>query len=180
MVNEDTEPFRACPQGHVFTVAVVRLRGRGLVVPAMVLAALALRLIAIGDTLSHDEGYTWLVASAHGPGVFFNRLFAYENTPPLYYLLTWPLPDVGEAWLRIVSVIAGVGCVCAVWWVASGTLSRPYRENVPLAAAIAAAAIAVAPFAVSYSDYARGFILSDLFLLIALGAALRKRWWLYA
>ena len=134
----------------------------------ILVAALVLRLIAIGDTLSNDEGYTWLVASAHGPGAFLDRLSAYENTPPLYYLLTWPLPDDGVAWLRIVSVLAGVGCVAAVYWVVRGR-----------AGLFAAGALAVAPFAVSYADYARGFVLADLGLLIALGAAMRGRWWLY-
>src|SRR3954454_17950962 len=83
----------------------------------LVLGGLGLRLLAIGDTLSHDEGYTWLVASAHSPAAFLDRLQAFENTPPLYYLLTWPLPDGAEPWLRIVSVLAGVGCVAAVWWI---------------------------------------------------------------
>ena len=135
----------------------------------VLLGALVLRLIAIGDTLSHDEGYTWLVSSAGGPGVFFDRLGAFENTPPLYYLLTWPLPDEGVAWLRVVSVLAGVGCVAALWWMLPGR-ARLYG----------AAALAVAPFAVSYSDYARGFVLADLGLLVALGALMRRNWWLYA
>jgi hypothetical protein len=144
-------------------------------------------LVAIGDPLSHDEGYTWLVSSAGGAGTFFDRLGAYENTPPLYYLLTWPLPDAGVAWLRIVSVLAGTGCVAAVWWITAGTRSTlaphsgAYVYGVRSAAPwIAAGAMAVAPFAVSYSDYARGFILADLGLLIALGAAMRRNWWLYA
>jgi hypothetical protein len=140
----------------------------------VVVCALVLRLIAIGQPLSNDEGYTWLVTSAGGWHTFFDRLTAYENTPPLYYLLTWPLPNDGVAWLRIVSVLAGVGCVAAVWWVVAGM-------RVPRHAPwIAAAALAVAPFAVSYSDYARGFILADLGLLVALGAAIRRNWWLYA
>src|SRR5919205_853423 len=87
----------------------------------LLLGALVLRLVAVGDPLSHDEGYTWLVSSAGSPGPFFDRLAAFENTPPLYYLLTWPLPDDGVAWLRIVSVLAGVGCVAAVWWVVRGS-----------------------------------------------------------
>src|SRR4051794_30674467 len=128
----------------------------------LLLGALALRLLAIGDTLSHDEGYTWLVASAHGPQAFYDRLSAFENTPPLYYLLTWPLPDDGVGWLRLVAVLAGVGCVAATYWTASFTSSRVERREVKLAAVFAAAAVAVAPFAVSYSDYARGFVLADL------------------
>jgi hypothetical protein len=145
----------------------------------LLLGALVLRLVAVGDTLSHDEGYTWLVTSAHGPDAFFDRLRAYENTPPLYYLLTWPLPDDGVAWLRLVSVLAGVGCVAAVWWIARSTFLSPGETNVYRAAWLAAGALAVAPFAVSYSDYARGFVLADLGLLIALGAAIRRNWWLY-
>jgi len=43
----------------------------------LILGALALRLVALGETLSHDEGYTWLVASAHGPSVFYDRLSAF-------------------------------------------------------------------------------------------------------
>src|SRR3954462_7009399 len=125
----------------------------------VLLGALLLRLVAIGDTLSHDEGYTWLVASSGGPGTFFAGLAAFENTPPLYYLLTWPLPDDGVAWLRIVSVLAGVGCVAAVWWAVRAIAGQR-------AALFAAAALAVAPYAVSFSDYARGFILADLGLLI--------------
>jgi hypothetical protein len=140
--------------------------------------ALVVRLIAVGQTLSHDEGYTWLVTSSGGLGTFFHRLDAFENTPPLYYLLTWPLPDTGVAWLRVVSVLAGVGCVAAVWWVIDG-LSKDLTTH-SVAKLFGAAALAVAPFAISYSDYARGFILADLGLLIALGAAIRRNWWLYA
>src|SRR3954466_2320571 len=157
----------------------MRLPRRGVMLPGMraravlgvlLLGGLVLRLVAVGDTLSHDEGYTWIVSSAGSPDAFFDRLGAYENTPPLYYLLTWPLPDVGVAWLRIVSVLAGVGCVWAVWWTA--------KKLTPHSGAnfLSAAALAVAPFAVSYSDYARGFVLADLGLIVALGAVLRQRW----
>jgi hypothetical protein len=69
-------------------------------------------------------------------------------------------------------VLAGIGCVAAVWWIVRAIASER-------AALFAAGALAVAPFAVSYSDYARGFILADLGLLIALGAAIRRNWWLY-
>lgn len=148
-------------------------------VGAILVIALGLRLVAIGWPLSHDEGYTWLVASADGPAAFFDRLAAYENTPPLYYLLTWPLPDGGVAWLRLVSVLAGVGCVAAVWWTARSTFATHGGVNVDLASLLGAAAIAVAPFAVSYSDYARGFVLADLGLVVALGAAMRQRWGVY-
>src|SRR2546421_9509674 len=100
---------------------------RRAILGGILVAALVLRLIAFGDRLSNDEGYTWLVASAHGPGVFLDRLAAFENTPPLYYLLTWPLPDDGVAWLRVISVLAGVGCVAAVYWVTSDLAATQWK-----------------------------------------------------
>jgi 4-amino-4-deoxy-L-arabinose transferase-like glycosyltransferase len=138
----------------------------------LVLGALLLRLVAAGDPLSNDEGYTWLVSSSHGLGTFLDRLAAYENTPPLYYLLAWPLPD-GEAWLRLPSVLAGVACVAALYWAVLPLSGRR-------AALLSSMALAVAPYAVSYSDFARGFMLSDLGLVVALGGAVRRRWWIYA
>lgn len=123
--------------------------------------------------MSADEGYTWLVTSSHGFGTFFDRLAAYENTPPLYYLLTWPLPGGDEVWLRVVAVVAGVGCVAALWWVVRALAGER-------AALLAAGALAVAPYAVSFSDYGRGFVLADLGLIVALGGALRRSWWVYA
>ncbi|MFL5894207.1 MAG: hypothetical protein ACJ76Z_03720 [Thermoleophilaceae bacterium] len=139
----------------------------------VLLAALALRVVAVGDRLSADEGYTWLVSSSQSAGVFWDRLAAFENTPPLYYLLTWPLPDHGEVWVRLWSVLAGVGCVAALYWAVVALAGRR-------AALLSAAALAVAPYAVSYSDFGRGFVLADLGLVVALGAALRQRWWIYA
>jgi hypothetical protein len=122
--------------------------------------------------LSADEGYTWLVASSSSVGTFFDRIAAYENTPPLFYLLTWPFPDGDEAWVRIVSLVAGVACVAALYWAVKPLAGRR-------AALLAAAALAVAPYAVSFSDYARGFVLADLGLVLALGGAVRRWWWLY-
>src|SRR5436305_9384708 len=138
----------------------------------LVAAAVLLRAVAVGDRLSADEGYTWLVASSHGLGTFLDRLAAFENTPPLYYLFVWPLPDSSEAWLRLPSLVAGVGCVVALY-----AAIRPLAGT--RAALLSAAALAVAPYAVSYSDFARGFVLADLGLVVALAGALRRSWWLY-
>jgi hypothetical protein len=135
-------------------------------------AALVVRIPAFGHRLSADEGYTWLVASSHGLGTFLDRLAAFENTPPLYYLLAWPLPHASEAWLRLPSLLAGVGCVAALYWAV-----RPLAGT--RAALLSAAALAVAPYAVSYSDFGRGFVLADLGLVVALAGAVRRRWWIY-
>src|SRR3954452_5125045 len=135
-------PTGGLASGLVHTVRRVLRRARPTpILVGILAAALLLRLIAIGDPLSHDEGYTWLVASAHGPAAFLDRLNAFENTPPLYYLLTWPLPNGGVAWLRLVSVVAGVGCVAATYWAASGIPTANRAAKMPLGAFFAAAAL---------------------------------------
>ena len=65
----------------------------------IVLGGLLLRLVDAGTRLSHDEGYSWLVATAPNAHVFLTRLAHYENTPPLFYLLIAPLPLDHEVWL---------------------------------------------------------------------------------
>lgn len=141
-------------------------------VAGLVAVAVLLRAVAVDSRLSADEGYTWLVASSHGVGTFLDRLAAFENTPPLYYLLVWPLPHDHEAWLRLPSLAAGVGCVVALY-----AAVRPLAGT--RAALLSAGALAVAPYAVSYSDFARGFVLADFGLVLALAGAVRRSWWLY-
>ena len=139
----------------------------------IVVLALVVRLAGLGDRLSADEGYTWLVGSAGSWSVLLDRLAAYENTPPLYYLLLTPLPLGDEAWLRMPALLAGVAAVPVLYAVV-----RPLGWE--RAALLAALGLAVAPYAVSFSNYARGFTLADLALLVAVLGALRGRWWLYA
>jgi 4-amino-4-deoxy-L-arabinose transferase-like glycosyltransferase len=138
--------------------------------------ALAVRLAGLGDRLSHDEGYTWIVASAPSAGEFLDRLAAYENTPPLLYALLALLPLDDEAWLRLPVLVASVAQV-AVLYAAVRALAgtRP--------ALLAALALAVAPYHVSFANYSRAFMLAGLGVLLALWAAARlarggrRRWW---
>lgn len=152
------------------------LRDRRVALAGIVLLAVGLRLAGLGDRLSADEGFTWLVASAPSPDAFLDRLAAYENTPPLYYLLVAPLPLGHEAWLRLPSLVAGVACVPVLYALVRPLLGTP-------AALLSALALAVAPYAVSFSNYARGFELATLGLLLALWAAARlaqrrgSGWW---
>lgn len=142
----------------------------------VVLGALALRLIDAGARLNHDEGYSWLVASAPDAGAFLSRLARFENTPPLFYALLAPLPLDHELWLRLPSILAGTALIPVLY-----AIVRPLLGSG--AALLAAVGLAVAPFAVSYSDYSRGFMLAGLGLLLALLAAQRlalggsRRWW---
>src|SRR3954454_8588885 len=161
--------------------AVARLGDRRVLLAGIVLLALACRLAGVGDRLSADEGYSWLVGSAPDPGAFLELLARYENTPPLFYLLLSPLPiHDDEVWLRLPSLLAGVATVPVLYAAVRALLGTR-------AALLSALALAVAPYAVSFSNYARGFTLATLGLVVALWAAARlgkgggPRWWaLYA
>jgi 4-amino-4-deoxy-L-arabinose transferase-like glycosyltransferase len=134
----------------------------------------------MGDRLSEDEGFSWLVASAPDAGAFLDRLAAYENTPPLFYLLLTPLPLDDEHRLRLPSLLASLACV-PVLYLATRTLIGTR------AALLGALGLAVAPYAVNWSNFSRGFMLANLGLLIALWAVVRlgrggsgRWWWVYA
>lgn len=156
-------------------------RARWLVLGAILVVAAILRAEGIGAHLSDAEGYSYLVGSAPTASAFLRRLAAYENTPPLFYLLLTPLPLGHTAWLRMPAAVPGALIPLALYW----ALRRSLGVRVAL---LAAAITAVAPFAVSYSDYSRGFMLEDLACVLALGAMLRlagggpprpRWWWLY-
>jgi hypothetical protein len=137
------------------------------------------RLAGLGDRLSDAEGYSWLVAAAPSVEAFFDRLAAYENTPPLFYALLAPLPDGDEAWLRLPALIPSLACIPVLYALVRPLLGTP-------AALLSALALAVAPFHVSYANYSRGFMLAGLGVLLAAWAVARlargrsgRWWWLY-
>jgi 4-amino-4-deoxy-L-arabinose transferase-like glycosyltransferase len=151
-------------------------RARWWLLGAILVVGAVLRLDGIGAHLSDAEGYSYLVGSAPSAGAFLHRLAAYENTPPLFYLLLTPLPLGHTAWLRVPAAIPGALIPLALY----AAVRRPLGDRVAL---LAAAIAAVAPFAVSYSDYSRGFMLEGLACIVALAAMLRvvdgasSRWW---
>src|SRR3954469_23165830 len=161
--------------------AVAGRGDRRVLLAGIVLLALACRLAGIGDRLRADEGYSWLVASAPDRGGRLELLARDENTPPLLYLLLSPLPlHDDEVWLRLPSLLAGVATVPVLYAAVRALLGTP-------AGLLSALALAVAPYAVSFSNYARGFALATLGLAVALWAAARlargagpRWWWLYA
>ena len=157
------------------TASRVRVDWR-LALGAILLLAVALRIAAIGSHISLDDGYSYLVGSAPSPHAFLEQLARSENTPPLFYLLLSPLPLEHPAWLRLPAALPGL-LVCLIVFVA---LRRPLGRRVALLATLATA---VSPFLVTYSNLARGFMLEDVALLLALWAMLRlmdgasPRWW---
>lgn len=155
------------------------LNDRRLALLGILALAVVVRLAGLGDRLSDAEGYSWLVASAPNAATFFDRLAAYENTPPLFYALLAPLPLTDEAWLRLPALLPALACVPVAY-----CLVRPMLGT--RVALLTALAVAVAPFHVSYSNYSRGFMLAALGLLLAAWAVARlaegrraRWWWLY-
>ena len=152
---------------------------RRLALVGILALAVVLRLAGLGDRLSDAEGYSWLVASAPSVDVLFDRLAAYENTPPLFYALLAPLPLGDEAWLRLPALLPALACIPVAYCVVRPLLGTRV-------ALVSALALAVAPFHVSYSNYSRGFMLAALGLLLAVWAVARlaegrraRWWWLY-
>ncbi|MDX6589207.1 MAG: mannosyltransferase [Solirubrobacterales bacterium] len=86
-----------------------------------------------------------------------------ESTPPLYYLIAWfwsrPF-GTGEVWMRSLSALAGTGSILAVYL---GAVALPLPRRAGL---IAAAAVAVSPVLIWFSQDARAYAL--VFLLTAL------------
>ncbi|HEV7563233.1 MAG TPA: glycosyltransferase family 39 protein [Solirubrobacterales bacterium] len=106
-----------------------------------------------------------------------------ESTPPLYYLVAWiwsrPL-GTGEVWMRSLSALAGTASIVVVY-LAALALPLPRRAGL-----IAAAAVAVSPVLIWFSQDARAYAL--VFLLTALsflffararrgGAGRDLAWW---
>ena len=152
---------------------------RRLLLLAILALAVVVRLAGIGDRLSDAEGYSWLVASAPSVDVFFDRLAAYENTPPLFYALLAPLQLGDEVWLRLPALLPALACIPVLY-----CLVRPLLGT--RVALLSALALAVAPFHVSYSNYSRGFMLAAFGVLLAAWAVARlaegrrtRWWWLY-
>ena len=103
----------------------------------------------------------------------------WESNMWLYYVLMhyWQMAGIGEAWLRLPSVIAAVLTIPAIYWLAR----LLYSET---SARLAALLLAFNAFFVRYAQEARSYSLHLLLATIAacfLVLAVRKqrwRWWL--
>ncbi|HEX8754190.1 MAG TPA: glycosyltransferase family 39 protein [Solirubrobacterales bacterium] len=111
----------------------------------------------------YDEAVT--VARVLHPSFFatFSEIPHSESTPPLYYLLAWAWTrpfGTGEVWLRSLSALAGTASILVVYL---GAVAIPLPRRAGL---IAAAAVAVSPVLIWFSQDARAYAL--VFLLTAL------------
>jgi len=112
----------------------------------------------------YDEAVT--VARVLHPSLFdtFSAVPHSESTPPLYYLVAWlwsrPF-GTGEVWMRSLSALAGTASILVVY-LAARALPLPRRAGL-----IAAAAVAVSPVLVWYSQDARAYALVFLFTALS-------------
>jgi 4-amino-4-deoxy-L-arabinose transferase-like glycosyltransferase len=150
-------------------------------VGAITLLALALRLLGLDQSLYGDELFTYEVATRPDfDGVIDGLQSGMEVNPPLFHLLAWLSAKLADPvpWLRLPSLVAGVATVPLLYFVA-----RRLRWS-PSAGLMAAALLALSPFAIFYSNEARGYATLALCVtasMLALLAALEcPRWWRWA
>ncbi len=150
-----------------------------LAVAGVTLLALALRLPHVGESLVGDEMYAY--AEVHGRslgGVIDAVRQGGENSPPLFFVLAWLSMKLGDptVTIRLPSLVLGTATVPLIYLV--GRRAVGGRAGV-----VAAALLALSPFAIFYSTEARPYatltffvVLCTLALLVALDTG-RTGWW---
>lgn len=148
-------------------------------VTLLTLAALAIRMLALGDkSLLTDEGSSLYFSQLPIATLLWSLC---DPHPPGYYLLVRAVAVFGdgEAWLRAPSALAGTLAVPVTWAVARAALrplARPQQRWPDQAALLAAALVAVSPLHIWYSQEARAYALLSLLTLLMVLAGLR--WYL--
>lgn len=142
--------------------------------PLLWITALAglLRLPTLAiESLWYDEAFTAWLSSLPLDAIF--EASQGDVHPPTWYLIEWMMVHAlgpSEIALRLVSALAGIALVPAVW-----RLARNLGFD-RAAQGAAALVTAVAPFAVYYSQEARAYSLLYLLLTLAAVALLEQRW----
>lgn len=138
-----------------------------LILVLIVAVGIALRLPGLRESLWYDESYTWI--QTRDLDVIRTLILTADDTyPPLHNLLTLPFLAVfgqGEIVLRLPSLVFGVLAIPAMYWV--GSISAGRRAGL-----IAALLMALAPFAIRYSQEARMYALLMLAATLHSGAIL--------
>ena len=147
-------------------------------VAGLTLLALVLRAALMRDSLMGDELFMFNIVHHRSLGSAISLIRNTEKTPPLFFLLVWASAKIGDPtlWVRLPSVLAATAMVPVGYLLGSRTAGRN-------AGLMAAAVLALDPFAIFYGTEARAYAavallaaLSTLFLLEALRTR-RRRWW---
>lgn len=144
-----------------------------LTLSGLVLLGAALRFATIDlQSYRYDEAVT--VGRVLHPSLFdtFAAVPRSESTPPLYYLIAWfwsrPF-GTGEVWMRSLSALAGTASILVVYLTAR---ALPLSRRAGL---IAAAAAAVSPVLIWFSQDARAYALVFLFTALSFLFFVRAR-----
>lgn len=150
---------------------------------ALTALGLVLRLVGVDQTLYADENFTYSIVTRNGLAGVWHDVYHTSITPPLHYYLAWLSVHFGgdrPALVRLPSIVFGTALVPLVF-----LLGR--RIGGARGGLVAAAIIALGPFAIWYSDEARNYAtmmflvaLSTLALLRALEGGGRRWWVVYA
>jgi 4-amino-4-deoxy-L-arabinose transferase-like glycosyltransferase len=145
--------------------------------------AFALRVVGIDQTLYGDEYFTHAIVTENGLRGVWSAVYHTSITPPLHYGLAWLAVQFGgdsTVLVRLPSLILGTAIVPLVFVLAG-------RIGNARAGLLAAALMALSPFAIWYSDEARAYAtmmflvaLSTLALLRAVESGERRWWVIYA
>jgi mannosyltransferase len=149
----------------------------------LTLVALALRLPRMDDSLGGDELFAFSEIHGHGPiGVVDAVQDSIEVTPPLFFILAWATSKLGDPSIsiRVPSLLLGVALVPLTYLLGARTVGKA-------AGLLAAALVALSPFAIRFSTQGRPYatlmfcvVLSTLTLLIAIDRGGRGWWAVYA
>jgi len=157
----------AAPVDPVKAAEEVAYRGAMIVLTVIVMLAAYLRLHNLAaDSLWRDE--TTSLAQSSGSLFHIITATAQDNYPPLHnFILALTVKLLGDGpWaLRLPSAILGIVSVAALYWVGAMIGGR-------VAGLIAAFLLAVAPFAIYYSQEARPYAVLMCAAVLFAGAAL--------
>ena len=146
------------------THAAFTVRRPTVMIVLALMAALALRFVALGDdSLWMDEGFTWLVARAPVTEVV-SMTERIERAPPLSYLVVHGFLQLseGEVAVRAASALSGVLAVAASIWL--GWVAFGLREGV-----LAGLLLAVSALHVMMSRDARAYSMAALLITLSSG-----------
>src|SRR5205085_11350120 len=124
-------------------------------IAALVVLAAALRFVTIASQSYWVDEATTVQELHLSFGAMLHAVATNESTPPLYYALAWVWAKVfgtGEAGLRSLSALAGVGVVPVLYFAGRELGSR--RAGI-----LAALLGALSPFLIWYSQEARAYML---------------------
>jgi 4-amino-4-deoxy-L-arabinose transferase-like glycosyltransferase len=150
-----------------------------LVLAGITVVGFALRVAGIGESLYGDERYTHAIVTGNGPRGIWHEVYATSITPPLHYYLAWiatQLPGEDTVLLRLPSLILGTAAIPLVF-----LFGR--RAGGVVVGLVAAALLALDPFAIFFSTEARAYETQVFLILVATLSLLRatdggrRLWW---